>query len=596
MSNEMNRRTFRPWQTTAITVVALAVAPINSFAFLTSRVPGYGKTSTTLTVLSASKAKKASVDRQELSGIGDMIIPAKLQWTNRLFDALVKRDYWIGDTSDRVEEMREAEIVPSCHEGVYPNRFDWKKLVSGFHFSFFGTVQFYNTGRSWDRRSNEKYGRISECLWPPDRSLSRREVSAGHGFHVLWLSSSVFISSLDFEVLAEGGWVDFYDYKFQLIVRENEEKYEFRAYSLSTFEDDQVPPRTRVASPLPLQFFQHVSASLPADYFSELKFTKGRHQFPSSYFRPFFSVLRAQPDDASLDRPWTRVTFDYNDFKKYEQITREDLKIFAQVFHSKVHLTFAGIDPSVSIHNLNEFLQGPLPPGSVTVGGGSFAPNEQLWLSGKDYYPIQAITFESPVLKLSVDVFYTWFSREPLEIILQAQHIQALDALVPRSIWRDGLENREKVFSFLRVFLEENSVLESFTLLVDYSLNSRDCMDLHSLALWWEGGTAPCKSSKLRRCNVSFRGYDNSYRRYGCSTPIKRIKRWDEVVVPALVLNFYRSVTSSPVVSGIIPLAVQSVNMGNLYQKTTNHIPFDMRIANSGLIFEMVRSMTKQTI
>jgi hypothetical protein len=276
--------------------------------------------------------------------------------------------------------------------------------------------------------------------------------------------------------------------------------------------------------------------------------------------------------------------------KWHEQITKEDLKIFSQVFHSKVHLTFTGIDRSVSIHNLNKFLRGPSPPGSVTIGGGHF---ERLWESGKEYYPIKAITFKSPVLRLSVDVLYALFARKPLETILQAQQIQGLDALI---LWRDGSENREKVFSFLRLCLEEHSVLESLTLLVEYSLDSIECMDLHSLALWWEGGIAPGKSSKLRRCSVSFRGYDSAYERYSCSTPIKRIKRWDEVVVPALVLNFYRNVTSSPMVSGIIPLAVQSVNTGNLYQKTTNHIPYDMRIANSGLIFEMVRSMTKQTI
>jgi hypothetical protein len=275
MSNEMNRRTFRPWQTTAIAVVALAVVPINSFAFLTSRVPGYGKTATTLTVLLASTAKKASVDR----------IPAKLQWTNRLFDALVKRDYWIR-SPDVVEDVREAEIFPICQEGVFPNRFDWKKLIALFHFNCW-RVQFFNTGRSKIRRSREIYGRLSECLLPPDRSRSGQEVSAEHRFHVLWLSSSVFISCLEFELLAEGGWINFCDCKFQLTVRENEEKYEFHAYSLSTFEDDHVPPRAQVASPLPLQFFQHVSALLPADYFSELKFTKGRHSFPSDHFRPF---------------------------------------------------------------------------------------------------------------------------------------------------------------------------------------------------------------------------------------------------------------------------------------------------------------------
>jgi hypothetical protein len=119
-------------------------------------------------------------------------------------------------------------------------------------------------------------------------------------------------------------------------------------------------------------------------------------------------------------------------------------------------------------------------------------------------------------------------------------------------------------------------------------------VDLRGLLLWWALGITPCKSRNLRVCNVSFRGYDDYALRFDdCKSPLQRIQQWDEMMVPALVLNYYHHVTSS-MSRGIIPLATQSINMGNVYQKTTNHIPYDMRISNAGLIFHVIRNMAKR--
>jgi hypothetical protein len=135
--------------------------------------------------------------------------------------------------------------------------------------------------------------------------------------------------------------------------------------------------------------------------------------------------------------------------------------------------------------------------------------------------------------------------------------------------------------------------MESLTLVIDYNKDSRKYMDLRGLSLWWSQGTMPCKSRNLRVCDVSFRGCDDYVARFDRrKSPLKRIQQWDEKMVPALVLNYYRHVTSS-MTSGIIPIAMQSINMGNVYQKTTNHIPYDMRISNSGLIFHVIRNMAK---
>jgi hypothetical protein len=168
-----------------------------------------------------------------------------------------------------------------------------------------------------------------------------------------------------------------------------------------------------------------------------------------------------------------------------------------------------------------------------------------------------------------------------------------LKVVIPWFIWSDdGVNDRENILHLL----DEDSLLERLTLLVDCK-GSRESWDFPSLGMWWAEGTAPCKSKNLRVCNVCFRGYNIHARELDRrKSPLQGINRWDEVMAPALVLNFYRNVASLPVSRGIIPVAVQSINAGNVYQKTTNHIPYDVRIANSGLIFWIVRGMGKQTI
>jgi hypothetical protein len=41
--------------------------------------------------------------------------------------------------------------------------------------------------------------------------------------------------------------------------------------------------------------------------------------------------------------------------------------------------------------------------------------------------------------------------------------------------------------------------------------------------------------------------------------------------------------------TGILSLAIKAVIEGNVYHRATNHEAFDMRIANAGLIFCILR-------
>jgi hypothetical protein len=354
--------------------------------------------------MSNQKRRKTSTD------IGDLTIPAKLVWTTRLFDTLTARKWWIGDSSREIEGMLEAEIVPSCQEGVFPSRFDWDKLTALLDLES-GGVTFCNTRNDCGGAFRKRLARISDCLRDPTRAGSGQEVSGKQNVRILWLSPTVFISSCAFEIFGHNvGWINFCDFCFELTVRRKKKELRFHAFSLSTFEDEQFPPRRRVASPLVPHFFQHLCGALPSDYFSEIKFRKSHSHFPAEYFIPLFAVLSAQPKGTLASRPWTRI-FDYSDFKKYEQITREDLEILSQVFHSKVDLTFKGFDHSVTISDLSNFLQGPSPPGSVSVQSRHFAANKVPWKPVEEAFPVSEISFESPTLKLSLHMRTTRISH-----------------------------------------------------------------------------------------------------------------------------------------------------------------------------------------
>jgi hypothetical protein len=540
------------------------------------------------TLLATMKTRKAI-------SIGD--IPAKLLWTSRLFDALEKRVYWIKSKPYERSNLREAEIVPSCAGGIFPNGFDWKILTK--HLSCqSGAIQFYQEN-TWFRPDREKYGRFTEYWWSTGRYQLGEQVVESDDFHVLWLSPSVFISPWWFEMFTDvigraAGWDSFLDFRFEVRVRDTKETFQFYAYSLSTFEDKHVPPRQHLVPPLALQLFQHVCESLPKDYFSEIVFEKGTHHFPSENFVPFFAGLRLQVEDDSASRPRTKVRFRGDEW--HQQVTREDLKILAGLYHPKVDLSFNVLRQSSSISDLSKFLQGSSPPGYLAVR----RLNENIYngVPGHDHCPVTELFLESPALKFSFRACYSPCSRNSLLEILKTHQIRALKVVIPWFIWRDDRENdRESIVLLLLLLLEEDSLLERLTVVVDYNNDSRESWNFPRLVMWWAEGTTPCKSKNLRVCHVSFRGYNIHAREYDRrKSPLQGIKRWDEVMAPALVLNFYRNVVSSPVTSGIVPVAVQSINAGNVYQKTTNHIPYDVRIANSGLIFQIVRGMGKQTI
>jgi hypothetical protein len=70
---------------------------------------------------------------------------------------------------------------------------------------------------------------------------------------------------------------------------------------------------------------------------------------------------------------------------------------------------------------------------------------------------------------------------------------------------------------------------------------------------------------------------------------LQGIAKWDRVIAPGLVLNYYRDSVHQPVNVGLLPLAVQAFNRGGMYRKTTHHAPLVQEVANAGLIFRILR-------
>jgi hypothetical protein len=64
--------------------------------------------------------------------------------------------------------------------------------------------------------------------------------------------------------------------------------------------------------------------------------------------------------------------------------------------------------------------------------------------------------------------------------------------------------------------------------------------------------------------------------------------------MPTLIANSYRASLQKPLREGTLSLAVKAINMGVPYQKTMERAPYNMAIANAGLIFQLVRAEVKK--
>jgi hypothetical protein len=205
-----------------------------------------------------------------------------LKWTCRLRDALVNRRLLPRDAQDRasLSKMREAEFVRE--DGAFPNGFRWEEFEGCFS----------NELSSFERlvRVRDPERSATDILYSSDPDAQSIRRLAGQpimdmqakNINVLWLSSTIFVSSFHIGITGEdrSRVASNYTVEFSEIDCDGRDVvYRVNAYSLAEFEGNENVAHT----PLPLEFLCHLAALLPVETFRKIE------------LRPY---LR---DDASVD-------------------------------------------------------------------------------------------------------------------------------------------------------------------------------------------------------------------------------------------------------------------------------------------------------
>jgi hypothetical protein len=108
--------------------------------------------------------------------------------------------------------------------------------------------------------------------------------------------------------------------------------------------------------------------------------------------------------------------------------------------------------------------------------------------------------------------------------------------------------------------------------------------------LWFDQNTA-CFCSRASNC------LRMSSLRFGTRAPIKSNFHWDTGFFPVLVINWlhdgedgYPATTKKAMIGSLTGLAVQAINRGVIFAKTTNVIPLDLSVSNASAAFAVLRN------
>jgi hypothetical protein len=480
-----------------------------------------------------------------------------LQQTSRLRDALERQGGFTA-TDDHARGkalpfVTEAELV--APSGIFPNEFRWEALRS-----YCKTYTLHSGQMTVDRTKTN--------------------------IDVLWLSPTVFLSPLHISVLddQEVGFPFrrvFYDCTVDFLLRgeENGDKsVMFRAYSLSSLLDgDREEP-----SLLPFQFFQHVTALLPADYFSTIilgRVDGAPERCPSDHLLQFLAVIpNGSVQEATAVGGCTNVVI----WGGYS-ITRDELQaILSHPFHPSVQL---GFDEHPFRGELPEFPFLGLPLIEML--------KEARCLRSVQI-PCQVLRSyrgETPVFELSARssnlMMHASNQLWPCQFDTIAT-IHDVDAISIKSYVRDS-EDQKNVFNqCITPFL--NGGLKTKSLRIH--LRSDPGVHLpESQAQEWAGALSiPHVSKDLTMFNVWFYPvFKHQPQNLG------GMKEWDAELFPSLVLNYCGENVLQPLDEELLPSAVQLINQGSVYHKTTGHKAFDMGTTNAGLIFALLRIKAGET-
>jgi hypothetical protein len=132
--------------------------------------------------------------------------------------------------------------------------------------------------------------------------------------------------------------------------------------------------------------------------------------------------------------------------------------------------------------------------------------------------------------------------------------------------------------------------LKTKSLRVHLFSDSKVCLPESQAKEWANCLGAPCMSNDLTVFNVWFYPVHDDP-----PQNLDSMKEWDAPIFPSLVLNYCGKNLLQPLDEGLLPSAIQLINQGTVYHKTTGHKAFDMRMTNAGLIYAMLRIKAGKT-
>jgi hypothetical protein len=502
-----------------------------------------------------------------------------LRWTCRLRDVLQPRPFLASkEHQRRLAAMREAEFISS--NGMFPDEFRWEMLSDCFDGVDRGPIALCNRNSPRPRlvvavNNNPLASReVRSLCGQPVTDFTKGDIS------VLWLSPTIFISPIWFYC------VDVYLHDYTLIFEKRIDLTWIQCcvYSLSAFEGGGWDEPT----PFPAPFFQHLTARLPANFFSTLTLQRNRTRIERCPVDCIVQFLSLFPIGV-LSQPMTEEQS--TKFILDGCITADELRvILSHHFHPTAILEFPrySCDKSVSSEVMIDLLNKSQYLRCIQFSPQLFPDTDRVGLCTD-----LEMTVKSPKLSIRSTGLV---SAKLLHVMSRLHHVNDIAIAFDKNLWEKEQEQRQQLLAdFIHPFLDGRFTLENLQIGFGYikSLVS-EAVDWEStdgglsrVTEWVAGAMISCNSKSLCMFNISLsvsQGDDCCRRR------IDRIQRWDKSIFPRLVLNYFCRILVPPKDRRTVPAAVRVINQGVIYHKTTGHVPDDMGPANAGLIFSIVKS------
>jgi hypothetical protein len=277
----------------------------------------------------------------------------------------------------------------------------------------------------------------------------------------LWLSSTIFVSSLSFDI---GG--DEYGYQIRVASSYTvtfseidcegyDVEYEVKAYSLAEFEgDDNVAP-----SSLLLEFFCHLAALLPLENFWKIELSQyGRDDISVDCLLQFVAIIPPDVPNASDSEFRLQLTI-------LCAISKEGFRqILSHQFHPAIEVEIGVFNESVLLSEFLDFFRGPSQLRAITV------PYTLVETFDRNYscpISINGALFKSSNITMSLPSRMPFRVMSPEALSLVAGAVGANNVIIYLYLFRSWSSDCETYFrSCVLPFLNGACCLERLTITV----------------------------------------------------------------------------------------------------------------------------------